>query len=184
MMKKLFLSILTLALFVAFAGVSYAGSVNYPASRFVKFVDGTSEVWESYTEVKRVRYGAEGLSIAGITSGAVCIWDTNSSDGVTVTRALGNNYDERFAGIAVTAIATQDVGGTADIKDDNYGYIAVQGYCIASIDEAITVGAGAARLAVASTGGLRWAEDDVASQDVAILLQTSTANANYEVWIK
>lgn len=148
--------------------------------------------------VLKVRYAAANntagtLLAESIKSGEAVIWDVNSADGITVTRVLGGTAaDMRFAGIAVTEIPTQDAGATALVSTNDYGYICVRGYCLASIDAAITAAAATSALVVSEgTGGLSGAPTTPVggvSSDVATLLgnfgSATTAGQKYPVWVK
>lgn len=150
-----------------------------------------SEPFSPPRDVRLVRYGLAGLSTRSIVSGDVVIWDVNSADGLTIALAEeAVTGDRRFAGVAVTAIATDDNGAREFTVGGNWGYIATHGYALASIDSAITVAAtsaGAQRVGLyvsAVEGAFTTTEGAPNSQDVAVLLQTSTAGALAPVWIK
>ena len=178
-MRKVLFLILAILLM---AGIAQAASSDY---KNAIYVSGHGEVNQPPQEVLRVRYGREGANEIRITSGEAVVWDTTSADGVTITVPGATNGNELFAGIAVTDLLTQDAGGTGYTLDDNYGYICVRGYCIASIDSAITAGAATSGLAVSTwEGALGPNTDAVNSQDVATLLQTSVAGTRAPVWVK
>lgn len=131
-MKKLF-SVLLVSLFVVlFAMPVFAGdSPALPNYQIFGATGGATGVSPA-TEVVKVRYGRMGPNIRSLTSGDVVSWDIVSKDGVTISLCTVSQ-DSNFAGVLVTDIAsaenTATIGGSR-----NWGYMAIRGYCLASVD--------------------------------------------------
>ena len=87
-----------------------------------------------------VRLSLMGANLTGINSGEVVYWDTNSADGISINKdASLTPGNANFAGVAVTAIQTADSAAT-NPNNRNWGWIAIKGVCVASIDGTITAG--------------------------------------------
>ena len=183
MIKKI--SLITLAILLI-SGVAFAGTVNneHSSTQYSGAIiwQGPRDIDEPLQIVVPVRYSSCEANETSIASGAALIWDTNSADGVSVTKALGTDGDLRFAGIAVTTLLTQD-SGSLD-ADDNWGMMCIKGYCLASMDSSTTIGSETAALGVSDGGGLTDVANVAESKDVATLLQTSSAGQKHPVWIK
>jgi hypothetical protein len=85
-----------------------------------------------------------------------------------------------WAGIAVTDIDTSD-SGSLDPNDKSWGYIAIRGYCFASIDAAVEAGK---RLVPADTGGLSTAANSTLSFDVGVILEPAAAAGDYRIYLR
>jgi len=137
--------------------------------------------------IRVVRNAETGADVAGITSGEAVSIDATIADGVTIRRwgALLEGVassNKAFGGIAVTDIATSD-STTTYRHDKSWGYVAIGGYCLASIDNTYPAGA-LLKLSESVDGALGTAMDDSASPDVvAVLLETSTAGTKRPVWL-
>jgi hypothetical protein len=183
MSKKLLFLFVIAALLIPGA-VVFADQV--PATENVVIENGTGALRTTPTTVIiKVRNSKKtGGSVAHaaankITSCDAVAWDTTSSDGVSVVKLIASNK-YAFAGIAVTDIATSD-SATLDANDKSWGYIAIRGFALASIDAAVTAGQ---RLVPADTGGLSTAANSVLSFDVGVCLGTVSSAGDYRVYLK
>jgi len=184
-MRKLFFVVLAITLLCG--GVVYAANDYAVPNPVIVGSTGGQLGYSPATQIVRVRYGYMNSTKthSALSSGDIVIWDTNSSDGITVRgpEATYTTGDGRFAGVLVSSIGTADTGAI-DPWDDNWGWIAVKGYCLASVDAAITVGGVTCGIGVATTGGLSTMQDATMSRDVASLLKTTTAAGLAPVWIR
>jgi hypothetical protein len=181
-MKKL-ISLFIISSLLLFGGMVSAATPELPNAEIAGGYGGDTGI-KPYTKIMRVRYGGHGAVGTGIASGDPVAWDAASSDGITVTKMNGAwDRSASFAGIAVTPILTWDAGATTvKATDKNWGYIALQGYCIASIDSAAT--AGSTLSAASATGGLITNQNTAESQDVGVLLQTVASAGKHPVWLR
>jgi len=181
-MKKLIIVLVIIAFAFAY---SNALAVDYPEGNNVIVGSRGGVPTDPPRDIRLVRYGVADANASGLLSGDCVIWDTNSSDGLSVilTTTAG---DERFAGICAMPIGTDDNGAVEDVPTTrNWGYIAVRGYALASIDAAITAGTVLSGLGVSTVSGALGSNSDlVSSQDIAVLLETSTAGTLRPVMIK
>jgi hypothetical protein len=175
-MRKLISFVFAIALLMGLVSVSFAG-VDHPN---MIWAGGHGRYNQPPVEAIRVRYGLQGAITATIESGSVMVWDTTSSDGFTVLQATTTG-DERFAGVMLEDLLTND---TSDTKTAKYALMAVKGYCLASIDAAVTVAATNTLLTPGIDGGFRARSTTAISYDCAQLLQTSgAAGSLYPVYI-
>ena len=184
-MRRLF--VLTLAILMV-CGIASAAvnSIPTPNSRAVIYQTATgSRINEPATVIVPCRLTKIGANVPGRISGDVVLWDTTSADAFSVT-GPENAYtagDERFAGVLVTAILSADSDATTG-NERNWGWMAVKGYCLASIDAAVTVTGAVANLTVAVTGGFNSTSALGVSNDVGVLLKTMSAAGLAPVWLK
>lgn len=175
-MKKIL--VLTLAALLI-TGSAYAAGRPVPASSRVIYqtVTGTTMNLPS-TVVVPVRYGRNtaARTQVGLQSGDIVLWDTTSSDGVSIIPASGDCIagDGRFAGVLVTDVLTCDDHSSTTGNEGNWGWMCTKGLCIASVDAAITVSGLSCKLGVSATGGLTTTQDAVMSRDVGSLLETTS----------
>lgn len=90
------------------------------------------------TMIMRVRYSRMDntpQADSKVSSGDVLVWDTNSADGITVSRCVVDSPSDTvsFAGVAVTDIPSADSTSTIGVVR-NWGYMAVKGYVLAKVD--------------------------------------------------
>jgi len=159
---------------------AFAG--NYPDLSNVvleagRGVSGTDPV----TYIRPVRFGLSGLSTAGLSSGDVVAWDTNSGDGVTVIEMSASSINTNYAGVLVTALATDDDGAIEPKGADNWGYMATKGWCLASVDSTLSAGES---LSTSATYNGAFTVSSTTSDDPAILLQGSTGGSLAPVMLK
>src|SRR3990167_9012601 len=137
-------AVLLLPLGMALAKQAPSGNANYTLPG-----GGGSEATTPHRDIRLVRTGFLGVTAIGrntsryaIFSGEALVWDTNSSDGITVTTTT-TSPDLRFAGVAVTSFETDDVNGIDGENGGvaNWGYVVIQGWALASVDVAATAGA-------------------------------------------
>lgn len=131
-----YLSII-LAGLLLFAGVALA---EFPAYDSIIVLSGPADQTHPPCYVKRVRYADEGLSKQPLGSGCVVSWDNISADGITISACTIATAHP--VGVLVTTALTQDQGGSAYLQDDNYAYMCVEGYCLASMDTSEIAGVG------------------------------------------
>jgi hypothetical protein len=165
-MRKLFALVLV-ALLMGIALPVYAG-VSHPN---MIWSGGNGQYNQPPVETIKVRYGLQGAITATIESGSVMVWDTTSSDGFTVLQATTTG-DERFAGVMLEDLLTND---TSDVQTAKTALMATKGYCLASIDAAITTSATNALLTPGLNGGFVARSTTAISYDCAQLLKTSAA---------
>lgn len=138
-MKKLFIFCLILVLPLAvFAAPKYPDLDNI----IIEAGQGANPTAPP-TTVRLCRFGrAGGGDIPGISSGTVVGFDVNSKDGISIlsydpsTEKISGNV----VGVLVTDIETDNDGAMETTPGDNWGYMAVKGYCLASIDAAMPAG--------------------------------------------
>ena len=142
------------------------------------------------TEIVKVRYGwAPGpllINDPGLLSGGVVIWDTTSSDGYTISVSTAVTQTALFAGVLVTDIGTAD-NITVRGRGRNVGYIAIRGYCLASLDDTQATVGGYLNIGNIE-GGLRPAfvtdaEATGTSSDIGVLLRDTAASGLMPVWL-
>lgn len=181
-MKKVLILILCLLVTAwAYAGVR---SNDGPESDNIKYISspGGATGTSAFTMAIRVRYGLEppdgAASVVGqVHSGDVLVWDTTSADGFTISLALADDWhDSTFAGVALEDIATAD---SSEVKNTggNVGWMAVQGYCLASCDSGITAG-DALEIGDNDTviSGFVSREDGIVSFDIGVCLESPAAD--------
>ena len=135
-MKKL------LALFLAvlfISGAAYADTAQTAGENVVIFSQTGAKLTDPPMMIRLVRYGKYGdnendFLLSKLTSGDAVCWNTASHDGLTVSLCSAITDQPKFAGVLVTDLLTQDVGSSTTEADDNYGYMAVKGYCLADVD--------------------------------------------------
>ena len=187
-MKKI--SILLVALLVlGLASLSYADT---PAGDGFEILgQGGQAGLTPGTLVVRVRYGLRGLSNPSLASGDVVIWDTNSSDGLTISACITSN-DTTYAGVLTSTIQTAD-SSTVRRNARNWGTMAVKGFALAKMDGPST--GGQLLVPSAQDGGVpaafTTADKYIAitsisvysSMDVGVALATRTASGLAPVWL-
>lgn len=168
-----FLSVLLAVLLIA--GTAFAGITGTPQATDVIFVDGHKEATAvPAVYVKLVRYAfMDPSDIApALNSGDVVVYDTTSADGVTISGAVTQLTGQGIyaAGVLVTEINTAD-NATFDDEGDNWGYMAVSGYCLARCDSASVAGNPliVADAAVVDTGFCTLPQVNI-SQDIGVCL--------------
>ena len=195
-MKNLF-RLLLAALFI-FGSVYMAEAVtNDYASQNVEImgVSGGPSGITPPTVIMKVRYSqmdATPQSSSNVVSGDVLIWDTNSADGITVSRCVVDSPSDTayFAGVAVTGIQSADSTSTLGITR-NWGYMAVKGYCLAKVDtsesatgEKLTLGGSTLVAAFQTVTTGTPAAATTVSQDIGQLLTDTTVDGLMPVWLK
>jgi hypothetical protein len=189
MNKKIFLLFIAVLLLLGGLPLVYAA----PASQNIRDFSGSGGASgiTPPTEVVRVRYGASGNSIAGLSSGDVVVWDLNSADGITISRCTVTNAMS-YAGVLVTDIATADSSSVLG-SSRNWGYMAVKGYVLANIDTSaatagellMTNGADATIFgSFATSPSLGGAGTLTISKDIGVLLSDSGSDGLNPVWLK
>lgn len=165
-MKKIFSVIVIISML--FCGVAIA-SPAYRQSPGIGDILGQGKLPSDPHRVFRmVRYVPLASGTAGsakLSADSICVWDTVSDDGVTVTTTT-TSYDSAVAGIIVLDILTPDegtLGNTAvnDMGKRNWGWlqtyglseVTVQADGVASVKSALGTGSecGKASLFVGST---------------------------------
>ena len=183
-MKKYLISLIALALLVT--GVNaFAGTTEQPILSNPYYADGFGTQNTPPTVIRKVRYGRAGLSTASLGSGDVVCWDTNSADGVTVSACVAVFPYGSPAGVLVTALSTQDIGSLDDvINNDDYGYMAVSGYCLAAVDTSVADTGGS--LCVSSVENAMFGTNTkvAVSQDCGTLLSDTGSDADMQVMLK
>lgn len=139
------------------------------------------------TEIVKVRYGYTAKTIdpdhAGITSGDVLVWDTNSNDAYTISICI-TDFDGTYAGVAVTAILSAE---NSVVRGDgvNVGYMAIKGYCLAKCDATgVAEGDGLLPHGNDLVGSFITSTDDVLSRDIGCLLKDTDADGVMKVWLR
>lgn len=179
-MKKIF--VLFLAALVLISGQAFAGSTKIPAYEKIVIEDARGgDAAKPVQVVKRVRYGEAGAVSPGLSSGDCVSWDLTSADGVTVTKYDASAGTGNFAGILVTDLLTQD-SGAAPSASDNWGYVCVRGYCLASADASIAAGF---RIKPSATydGAVGAANAATLSGDIGVCLETMAAGSLKKVML-
>ncbi len=187
MMKKI------LTIFIALlmiAGLAYAGAPPAPAYENAISVSGNGEPGSPPQEYILVRYVAQGPLAASVTSGDVLTWSFISADGFSVSRDI---LGYGFAGVAVTAILTPD-SSTVSLVEDNWGYMAIRGYCLAKVDTtSATTGFGLVpngNTLIGSFGTKNFFDagnaggPGINSGDVGVLLIDNAADGVMPVWLR
>lgn len=130
-MKRL-VSLILVGLLV-FSAVPAFGASNYATENPVILGQGYGSVGTTPpTKIVKVRYGRAGADDPKLNSGDLVAWDTTSADGITVS-AVVTSYDMTFAGVLVTPLLTAETV-TVNSAQRNWGYICVEGFCLASGD--------------------------------------------------
>ena len=194
-MKKLLFSILAIAVFAtqAYATLVTKDTVNVPPSPAYPYTilqESTPPINKPPMFIKRVRYGMAGANEPKLMSQMVVTWDVTSADGVTVSAIVGvdTHAQRAVAGVLVTDLLTQDSGST-DIVNDNYGYMAVGGWCLAKI---VTVSCTAGYTLSPAPGPknigafvtTNTSTKPHCSQDVGVLLNNPGADGGAAVWLR
>jgi len=168
-----------IALFVAallLGGVAFAEA---PASQNVNdfWRGGGGTGVTPPTKVIRVRYArgdyASTGTQPGLVSGQAVVWDEFSNDSSklpAISLCVVNNALS-FAGVLVTDINTSD----------RTGWIAIEGYCLASIDTSGAVTGH--RLNTNTTNWGSFITETSASQTVGVLLTDTGADGLMPVWL-
>ncbi len=103
------------------------------------------------TLVVPVRYGLQGDSVVGLKSGDVVAWDTNSSDGFTISACVVSN-DVTYAGVLVSTIQSADSSAFRR-NTRNWGKMAIKGYCLVKGEANMTAGELLVPSGVETSGG-------------------------------
>lgn len=136
-MKKI-ISVLIVALLLGFAVTAQADQPASGGWDFMSENSGPNGI-SAPTLIVPVRYGLWGTSVARIdpslSSGDAVVWNTTSADGFTISACILDSATESigFAGVLITSIQTAD-SAKFDRGSRNWGYMAVEGYCLAKID--------------------------------------------------
>jgi len=181
-----FLSILIASLLIIGSVPAFADQDSYDSQSVEVFgrfrgADGTTPP----TRIIRVRYGfrdaGEADDDSGLSSGDVVMWDTTSADGITISGCQAITDTGKYAGVLVTSIGTAD---TTAFKSNgkNWGWMAIQGYCLAKMD---TTGTAGQILGVGEGAGFDAGEvsTDV-SRDIGTLLLGTTGGQLGPVWLR
>lgn len=177
---------LVVAILLISSGVVFGAEIPFPASNDRNIIiesalGGNAKL--PTTIIKKVRYGRQGADFAKLNSGDVVSWDGLSADGVTISACITSQNSGGFAGVLVTDILTTDTQG------DNWGYMAVGGYCLARVDtsEATTMH----RLVVNGTNLVAsfGTEDQteawlLMSEDIGLLLSDSGSDGLMPIILK
>jgi hypothetical protein len=196
-MKNLFRFAFIALLIVGLATSAYAVKNNYASNNVVIFgASGGPSGTTPPTEIVKVRYPTQCLlannSGGNVSSGDVLIWDTNSADGVTVSKDIldAPTDSAAFAGVAVVDILTADSSGTTG-QERNWGYMAIKGYCLAKVDtseagtgEKLALGGGTLVAAFQTINSGMAGAATSASQDIGVLLSDTTADGLMPVWLR
>lgn len=129
-MKKRYKVLSVLIALLMVAGTAFAGSPPAPAYENAIYVGGNGEPGSPPMEYVLVRYANRDVNDAGVISGDVLVFNTVSADGYTISI---DTIGYGFSGVAVTNIATPDTN-VANLLEDNWGYMAIRGYCLAKVD--------------------------------------------------
>lgn len=148
------------------------------------------------TVVVPVRYGRRGGGeINTLASGTVVSWDEISADGFTISAC---NFEDSpgYAGVLVTAIQTAD-SSTFARNTRNWGYMAIHGYALASVDtsqadpgEGLYPAGGVASAGGTPNGSFRTqgqittTANIIASRDIGVLLRNTGTDGLMPVWLK
>jgi len=195
-MKNLFRFFLV-ALFIVGLVYSAEAVTNDYASQNVEILGASGGALGTTppTVIMKVRYSrmdATPQSSGSVISGDVLIWDTNSADGITVSRCVVDSPNDTvyFAGVAVTDILSADSTSTIAVTR-NWGYMAVKGYCLAKVDtsesatgEKLTLGGATLVGAFQTVTTGTPAAATTVSQDIGQLLTDTTVDGLMPVWLR
>jgi len=131
------------------------------------------------TKVVAVRYALSDPNTPSIASGDVLVWETTSGDGITISKALVNSWQSTRAGIAVTAIQSADNQSTAR-RNRNWGYMAVEGYCLAKVDTSESTVGGPLGISTSTEGYL---DGNLTSGDIVLLSDTGV-DGMMPIWLR
>lgn len=134
-----------IALILAILFIAGMAEATAPDFEGTKYVDELNALdIPRYSNVIKVRnsYTNDGCvgdnDLERIQSGDAVKWDTTSIDALTVVGCSG--VTDQILGIAVTDILSS-TNGIVDQGDQNWGYVCIEGYALASFDAATGVGA-------------------------------------------
>jgi len=183
--------VISLALAMLLIGSVVYAATPAPANENViyQYGKGQSRGGPMCTVVVPVRYGESDPNEATLSSGDVVIWDTNSADGYSIEVLVTDLYGSNYAGVMVTDILTDDNGGVYDIHSRNWGWMAIEGYCLAKVDSTYaTVGMSLQPNGSTLEGSFRTAPLDaitgVMSEDMGLLFATGATDAAVPVWLR
>ena len=143
-MKKLLVCIVVLALIfgVSTQAMAKSSRMNRPDDQSINIVykhPTGADITNPTVECRIVRYGKAGPNELGIESGDVLIWDETSADGITISGCTVSG-DAGVAGVAITAMETDDNGAMETSPEGNWGVMAVRGKVLCNVWDSITAG--------------------------------------------
>lgn len=188
-MRRLFLLVLVALLC---GGVVYAADLSRSYSDYASpnaeifGASGGKTGISPGTEIIKVRYAMMDANSNNLNSGDVVSWDCVSADGVTITACVAD-VSGSFAGVLVTTINTAD-SASKNGNERNWGYMAIKGYCLASVDtsasntsEALIVNAGTLQKSFATLPATITA---YVSRDIGVLLNDTGTDGLMPVWLR